>query len=154
MPAILLTGTKLGYNGPFAAPKTGTSFGNFIYTAIFCHVIPLSYTISNFKPCSRSLEDKKQFCRSYLHLKVYVIYRWHPKTNNQVRFILTLLKNNSEYSFIFPETPVKALCLMMQSLNQPTLLFLRGSGMLAADSNCSYSLSIMYYIFLSSKQLA
>ena len=148
MPAILLTGTKLGYNGPFAAPKTGTSFGNFIYTAIFCHVIPLSYTISNFKPCSRSLEDKKQFCRSYLHLQVYLIYRWYPKTNNQVRFILTLLKNNSEYSFIFPEIPVKAFWWCRAWTN------LHCCWILAAELNCSYSLSIMYNIFRSSKHLA
>ena len=32
-----------------------------------------------------------------------------------------MMKTNSEYTFIFPEVPVKALCLMMQSLNQPTL---------------------------------
>ena len=31
------------------------------------------------------------------------------------------MKTNSEYTFIFPEVPVKAFCLMMQSLNQPTL---------------------------------
>ena len=99
---------EIGVKWAICCPQNQGPLLEILYTAIFCHAIPLSYTISNFKPCSRSLEDKKQFCRSYLHLQVYLIYRWYPKTNNQVRFILTLLKNNSEYSFIFPEIPVKA----------------------------------------------
>ena len=37
------------------------------------------------------------------------------------------------YTFMFPETPVKALCLMMQSFDQFTLL-VHSSGMLTVDS--------------------
>ena len=33
-----------------------------------------------------------------------------------------MIKSNSEHTFIFPEIPVKAICLILQRLNQPTLL--------------------------------
>ena len=41
-------------------------------------------------------------------------------------------KKNSEDKFIFPEIPVRALCLMLQRLNQPTLL-VHSSGTGMAD---------------------
>ena len=36
--------------------------------------------------------------------------------------MLEYIENNSEHTFIFPETPASALYLMLQRLNQPTLL--------------------------------
>ena len=59
-----------------------------------------------------SLEDLKQFLR-----------QTQPKTNNEAWFIQTMIKNNSKHThnFIFPETP-ETLCLMLQRLNQFTLL--------------------------------
>ena len=33
-----------------------------------------------------------------------------------------ILKINSEHTFIFPEIPLKTFCVILQSLNQPTLL--------------------------------
>ena len=61
------------------------------------------------------------------------------------------MKSNSEYTFIFPEILIKAaLCLMMQSLNQPALLV----HVLACCWLLGQTvLSITYYIFLSSEHL-
>ena len=42
-----------------------------------------------------------------------------------------MIKSDSEHTLIFPELPVRALCLMLQRLNQPTLLdHSSGTGML------------------------
>ena len=44
-----------------------------------------------------------------------------------------MIKNNSEDTFILPEIPVRAIYLMLQRLNQPTLLVHgSGTGMLTA----------------------
>ena len=48
-----------------------------------------------------------------------------------------MAKNSSEYTFIFLEIPIEALCLMMQSSNQPTLLVPAG---VLTGSNYSYLL--------------
>ena len=80
---------------------------------------------------SRSLKDVKQPCRSYLYRIPY-----YPKSNNQVWFILTVMRKFWIYPHI-PWNPVKAFCLMLQSLNQSTLLVMHSSIMLTTDSNCS-----------------
>ena len=62
-----------------------------------------------------------------------------------------MMKSDSEYTFIFPEILIKAaLCLMMQSLNQPALLVhvLAFCWLLTQTV-----LSITYYIFVPSKHL-
>ena len=67
------------------------------------------------------------------------VYQPTPKLN-QVWIILTMITkilNIPLYLLnIFPEIPVKTLCLMLQSSNQPTLL-VHNSGMLIGDSNWS-----------------
>ena len=63
------------------------------------------------------------------------------------------MNKNSEFTFIFPEIPVKALCLMLQSLNQPTLLLVHivlACWLLTE----TVLVNIIYYVFLSSKHLA
>ena len=69
------------------------------------------YQISSLS-ANLSLEDLKQFLR-----------QTQPKTNNEAWFIQTMIKKNSKHThnFIFPETP-ETLCLMLQRLNQFTLL--------------------------------
>ena len=46
-----------------------------------------------------------------------------------------MIKNNSEHTFIFPEIPVRAICLVLQRLNQPTLL-VHGSGVWHRHADC------------------
>ena len=76
------------------------------------------YQISSLE-ANLSLEDMKQLFvdRSHLHTGIH----------------LPMIKTNSEYTFIFLETPVRALCVMLQRLNKPTLLVhSSGTGMLTA----------------------
>ena len=62
------------------------------------------------------------------------------------------MNKNSEYTFIFPEICLKALCLMLQSLNQSTLLLVHlvlACWLLTE----TVLVNIIYYVFLSSKNL-
>ena len=63
-----------------------------------------------------------------------------------------MIKNNSEHTFIFPEIPVRAVCLVLQRLNQLHCWSI-SSEMLSPDSQTAL-VSIVYYIFLSSKHLS
>ena len=78
--------------------------------------------------------------------------RTYPKSNNQAWFILIEMNKNSEQTIIFPEIRVKALCLMLQSLKQSTLLLVHivlACWLLTE----TVLVDIIYYVFLSSKHL-
>ena len=56
------------------------------------------------------------------------------------------MKNNSEHTFIFPEMPARALCLILQRLNQPTLLVdSSGTGMLLLTKTARVALPITFF---------
>ena len=75
------------------------------------------------------------FFFSGISLLLFLGIPTYPKTKSSLSYSNNDHKN-SEYTFIFPEIPVKTLCLMLQSSNQPTLL-VHNSGMLIGDSNWS-----------------
>ena len=102
MPAMLLL-VQNWIKWPIC-PNNRDLLWNIIYTTIFCNDTPLSWTISNLKSWSRSLEGMKQFRRSYIYRYINL-----PQTSNQVWLALTMMKKNSEYTFIFPKIPIKAL---------------------------------------------
>ena len=65
-----------------------------------------------------------------------------------------MIKNNSEHTFIFPEIPVKAICLLLQRLNQPTLL-VHSPGTGNADCLLTQTalMALAITFFMSSKHL-
>ena len=97
------------------------------------------------------LRLEAEFWNSYVEA-TFTRTRTYPKSNNQAWFILIEMNKNSEHTFIFPEIRVKTLCLMLQSLNQSTLLLVHivlACWLLTE----TVLVNIIYYVFLSSKHL-
>ena len=81
---------KIGVKWTICPNNTGASFGNFS-----CNDTLLSQAISKFKPWSRGLEGINRSVEATFTGKPI-----YPKTNNQVWFILTVMKNNSGYTIV------------------------------------------------------
>ena len=101
------------------------------------------------------LHIKFQVLKQKLRGHKRALYRLHLQNTNLSQIIKSDLfwqwLKNSEYTFVFPEMPVKTLCLMLLSLNQPTLLVhIRPTCWLLTETAL---VSITSYIFLSSSRL-